>query len=354
VTDIDTTGGYDPQLDYFLPSRPENPKMRDSASFWVSDGQGRFGLPRFCIEAVAAEWDNRGVEANIAFPDGRVLIGAGGFAPSPAKMVGDKAVTLNAGPLTFELVEPLLRWRMTFDGNAYETTVQQQIAGETSGPERRVHIDVEASMAAAPWTPGDRAAKAGDASTTAAIGAVGGHRYEQLFRCKGVLHIEGEDRVDFDGTGLFVRRYGARDVGAFPGHIWQSALFPSGKAFGAMGFPPRSDGTPAYNDAFIFDGQQRRYAKVVEAPWMTSFTPHDGPVDLVLEAEDGQQVRISGKTHDSTYIALGNPMFGDWAQNGELQEVGLPFHQGGALYEWDGEQAYGMIERSYPADKMVG
>jgi hypothetical protein len=30
-----------------------------------------------------------------------------------------------------------------------------------------------------------------------------------------------------------------------------------------------------------------------------------------------------------------------------------PLHQGGVKYRWDGEETYGMIERSYPADKMT-
>ena len=63
-------------------------------------------------------------------------------------------------------------------------------------------------------------------------------------------------------------------------------------------------------------------------------------------------VRIGGTTHDSTYIPKGNPMFGDWTQKGAEQQVALPFHQGGARYVWDGETTYGMIERSYPADKV--
>ena len=134
----------------------------------------------------------------------------------------------------------------------------------------------------------------------------------------------------------------------FPGHIWQSAVFPSGKAFGVMGFPPKADGTPAFNEAFIFDGRKKHYARIVEGPWLTHFAPHDAPVDLVLETDDGQTVRIAGKTHDSTYITKGNPMFGNWTQDGEHVVTRLPFHQGGALYEWDGETAYGMIERSYP------
>jgi hypothetical protein len=348
ASEFDLYGGYDPEADFMLPTRPDNREMRDSVSMWISDDQGRFGLPRFTIEAVAGEWDNRGVEANIAFPDGRVLIGAGGFPPSPAKVVGGKTVTLNAGPLTFELVEPLQRWKMTFDGEAYETTVQRQVQGERTGARRRVRIDVDSTMAVPPWSPGEQSR---DVATAKAVGAVGGHRHEQLFRCKGRFAIEGEAPIDFNGTGLRVRRYGARDTGDFPGHVWMSALFPSGKAFGVLAFPPRADGTPAYNEAFIFENGRKTYARVLEGPWMTEFTPHGGQVDLLLETDSGR-VRIGGLTHDSTFIRKGNPMFGDWTQNGAELYVALPFHQGGARYTWDGEVSYGMIERSLPADKV--
>ena len=346
---FDLTGGYDPALDYLLAQRPDDPAMRDSVSMWISDDAGRFGFPRFCIEAIAGVWEHRGVEANIAFPDGRVLIGAGGFAPAPAKLAEGRAVALNAGPLTFEVVEPLRRWRMTFDGNAYETTIERQVVGELGGQARRVRIEVDAVMAAPPWTPGEQAIRIGDRATERAVGAVGGHRHEQLFRCSGRFAIEGESDLTFTGTGLKIRRFGVRNVGDFPGHCWQSALFPSGRAFGVMAFPARSDGTPAYSEGFVFDGRRKVYARLVEAPWMTGFVPHGGPVDVVLETGEGR-IRITGKTHDSTFIAAGDPMFGDWPHDGARA---LPFHQGGALYTWGGESAYGMIERSLPGEQMT-
>lgn len=349
VSDFDMTGGYDPAHEFLMASAHENPKMRDSVSMWISDDKGRFGFPRMTIEAISGEWNNRGVEANIAYPDGRVLIGAGGFPGAAPVMIDGKAMTINAGPLTFELIEPLRRWNMRFDGDAYAATVQDQMQGVKTGPLRKVLITVEAIMAVPPWSPGEQAR---DEATAKAVGAVGGHRHEQLFRCTGSFEVEGEQAQDFTGTGLFVRRTGARDVGDFPGHCWQSAVFPSGKAFGLLAFPPRNDGTPAYGEGFLFDGKTKTYAKVVEAPWMTRFVPHNGPVDVVLETPEGKQVRISGLTHDSTYIVKGNPMFGNW--NSFIQEpnVKLPFHQGGARYEWDGEVAYGMVERSLPADKV--
>ena len=354
MADFDITGGLDPAVDWPLQGKPDDPEMRESVNVWISDDEGRFGFPRVCIEAVASEWDYRGVEANFAFSDGRVLIGANGYRPYPPKIVDGKVVTMNAGPLTFEMVEPLRRWKMLFDGPAYESTIARTVAGELGGPGRRVIIDVDMVMGAPPWVQGEKAMQSGDKVTMAAVGGVGGQRHEQLFTCAGTFEIQGEPKLSFKGRGLRIRRTGRRDTGEFPGHCWMSALFPSGKAFGALAFPPRRDGTPAYSEAFLWDGQGKVACSVLEAPWMTSFTPHGGPVDLVLDTGQGQ-VKISGRTHNSTFIAAGNPMFGNWAIGGvKAVGGGLPFHQGDALYTWDGESAYGMIERSLPVGQYKG
>jgi len=84
---------------------------------------------------------------------------------------------------------------------------------------------------------------------------------------------------------------------------------------------------------------------------MTRFEPVDGPCDLLLELDDGQRVAVTGRTRNSTFIAKGSPMFGDWTFEGGPHGVALPFHQGDALYTMGGESAYGMIERSLPVDR---
>src|SRR4051812_33780393 len=132
----DLTAGYDPQRDYPLPARPEAAEMRESVSMWFFDDRGRIGFPRFCIEALASHWDDRGVQANIALDDGRVLRCAGGFAAGEAKRVGGRIVSLDAGPLRFELIEPLRHWRLSFDGEADETSVLAQSEGTAPGARR--------------------------------------------------------------------------------------------------------------------------------------------------------------------------------------------------------------------------
>ena len=71
---IDLTGGMDPSKDFFLSEQPEDPQFRESASFWISDDKGLIGLPRVGIEAVSESWDNRGLQVNVGFPDGRTAI----------------------------------------------------------------------------------------------------------------------------------------------------------------------------------------------------------------------------------------------------------------------------------------
>ncbi|HET6950481.1 MAG TPA: hypothetical protein VFI47_08900, partial [Acidimicrobiales bacterium] len=114
----DLTGGIDPAHDHVLGERPDDPEMRDSVSFWVSDDRGEVGLPRVGIEAVAANWHAHGLQVNVAFPDGLVFRVRQDGKTWPAVGASGRPTVLGAGPLGFECVEPFRIWRMTFDGAA--------------------------------------------------------------------------------------------------------------------------------------------------------------------------------------------------------------------------------------------
>jgi len=256
---IDVSGGYSEESDYPLLEKPTNLEMRESVSMWISDREGRFGFPRMAVEAVATDWENRGIEANVTFPSGRVLSGAGGFGALPVKQMDGRSVSLGGGPLRFEVKEPLRHWIMNFDGTMYDRNVADQVRGLEGGEPRLVVIEIDARMAAPPWNPGERA---GNRGAKLAVGGVGGQRHEQLFTCVGRLSIEGEPTQHFEGTGLRIRRTGLRSLSEFVGHCWLSALFPSGKAFGIMAFPPRIFGEePSFSEAFLFDGRKSDTAR---------------------------------------------------------------------------------------------
>jgi hypothetical protein len=112
-------------------------------------------------------------------------------------------------------------------------------------------------MAAPPWFTGSLSLEAATILESSIEGRfMGGPRYEQLCRMTGTVRLGGEER-SFEGSGLRIRRYGVRDTAGFWGHCWQTALFPSGRAFGYIAYPPRPNGSPSYNADLFLTGTDR-------------------------------------------------------------------------------------------------
>jgi len=350
---IDLTGGIDPQREYMFAERPDNPEMRDSVSFWVLDDRGEVGLPRIGIEAVAANWEAHGVQVNVAFADGRVyrLRDEGKSLPPTGP---DGPTVLGAGPLVFTCVEPFDVWTMTFDGQAVATSSTDLIAGRKDGPRVDLRFEVEAKMAVPPWVQGAMQADADEQLKTSIVGdLMGGPRYEQLFRATGAVHVAGEQH-DFSGTGLRIRRQGVRRLEGFWGHCWQSTLFPDGRAFGYIAYPPRPDGGPAFNEGYVYLGAEKLIpARVVAAPWLRRLQARGEDVSVVLETESGT-VRIEGETVVSTHD-ITDPSEVPAEMLEKMANWTFPaLQQAGVRYRWDGEEAIGMLERSSPMDKITG
>jgi len=339
----DLTGGLDAAREYMFPACPAEDGMRDAVNMWVSDDSGVIGLPRFAVEAVAPRWDRHDLQMNLAFPDGRVFRLRDTPPARPATGPDGRAAVLAAGPLGFRCVEPFRRWTAEFEGTAVATTTEALIAEDPGGPTVDLAFTVDATMAVPPWIQGTLFPDAAEMLATSIEGKLmGGPRYEQLFRATGSVRVDGEEHT-FTGSGLRIRRQGIRDVTEFWGHCWQSALFPSGRAFGYIAYPPRPDGTESYNEGYLFLGDGKLVpAKVLEAPWLAQLRPNGDDASFVFESELGI-TRIEGETVVSTF------------------EMGLPEYpqfpilsQGGVRYRWDDEETYGMLERSSMRDKIAG
>src|ERR1700761_4513958 len=121
-------GGLAPEKDNVLPTQPTEPEMRESTSLWFCEENGAFGFPRVGIEAEAAAWNDRRLQAAFTFPDGRALNGAARGAPPSAIDTDGRPTIIGAGPLSFRCIEPFRKWTMTYDGTALDGTVQEQIA----------------------------------------------------------------------------------------------------------------------------------------------------------------------------------------------------------------------------------
>jgi hypothetical protein len=234
-----------------------------------------------------------------------------------------------------------------------QTSTFDLMAGKKDGPQVEVEFEVEATLAAPPWIQGSLLAEARallESSVEADL--MGGPRYEQLFRAAGSVRVGGEEQT-FSGSGLRIRRQGVRRLAEFRGHCWQSALFPSGRGFGYIAYPPREDGQPTFNEGHLFDGDGDLVpARVVEAPWLTRLQALGQDVSLVFET-DRDQVAIEGQTVVSTFdIHHDDEMFATQALQKELPNFPA-LQQAGVRYRWDGEETYGMLERSYPLNQIA-
>jgi hypothetical protein len=326
------------ERDFFFAERPQDPEMRESMSVWLFEENGAFAFPRGGVEAEAASWHSRRHQSNFAFANGRVLNGAGRGPAHPPFGANGQPRILGAGPISFECLELFARWRLRFDGPALDGTVNEQIANALA-PDRLTHVRLEAELAMATpaWVQDNTPEAVAKMSPSEAIEAANmgiGWRFEHLFRARGELTIDGATRA-FKGQGLRIKRQSVRPLAGFRGHCWQSALFPDGRAFGYIAYPPREDGS-AYNEGYVYQGGKMHRARAVKIPWLRRIVGSGDDCSLELESALGP-TRIAGVSALSTF-RVDNPDL-----------PGLDLQQGGVRYEWDGQVAYGMIERSSDA-----
>ena len=343
---IDTTGGFSKSLEDVFASQPDNPEMRESVNAWIWDRRGEIGLPRVGVEAVADNWETHDVQVNVAVADGRVF---NIFGPGPRHDAfggedPDRPRVLGAGPLSFEMVEPYGHLRLRAEGDAVATSVTAQMEGALpgqGGPSVPVEISIDLFPAAPPFMNGGLLEEAKLVLDTQDEGDLMGHpwRFEQLCRASGTVRI-GDERFTLEGGANRIRRQSVRRLAKLRGHAWQAGLFPGGRGFGYIAYPPRSDGKPTYNEGYVFEGDGELIpARVVEAPWLRTLTPKGDDVSCVLETTEGKTVTISGETALSTFMIMPPDVGGG----------GLQLQQSIVRYSWDGEESVGMLERSTTA-----
>jgi hypothetical protein len=328
---VDLTGGMDPSVDEITAESPSSPVFREGAAAFIWDDAGRFGFPRIMVEGVGATWQaSRRVLLYFQQPGGRVLTATAAGPPHSVFDGHGRPRVFGAGPLRFECLEPFVRWRILFDGSVADTDVADLLAGRDPGEGvRRLRVEVDARMAAPPWVQGSRDPE-GHFNP-------GEHRFEQLFTAAGIVSVDGAT-TSFTGGGLRIHRWGGnRGSGVdWYGHVWQTARFGSGRAFGFMHYRPRPDGSPKYREGWLMDNGQIEPARVVDTPWMTGTRPEGEDVSFTLRTPGGD-VRIEAET------------FVSWFRPERPAGEGATFptlQSGITRCRWGAEKAYGMIERS--------
>jgi hypothetical protein len=334
----DLTGGLSDELEYVFAAQPEELEMRESVNAWIWDRRAQVGLPRIGIEAVADRWDTHDIQVNVAFADGRVFnLYEQGPIHDPVGSDGRPRV-LGAGPVSFELIKAFGHLKLRVAGDLMATSTTAQIDGALRGEGTPVPIEIEVDLrpAVPPWMNGALLEDAKRVLDTQEEGDLMGHpwRFEQLCWATGWLRVAAE-QFEIDGGANRIRRQSIRRLATLRGHAWQAALFPSGRGFGYIAYPPRTDGKDTYNEGYVFEGSGALIpARVVRAPWLQRLVPKDEEASCVLETAHGS-ARIEGRTALSTFTIMPPEVGG-----------GLHLQQAIARYTWDGEESVGMLERS--------
>jgi hypothetical protein len=330
---IDLTGGLDPAFEDFLAEPTADPGLRDSATLWAMDEGGRIAFPRVTLDAIADDWARPWVQLNAVVADGRAFRLWDRLAGVSAADADGRVRTRGAGPLVFECLEPFRRWSLAFEGMVEASTTADQMADRHPSGTAALAFHLEAEMAQPPWLMGGLTAEAANAMGGKGGALMGGLRYEQLCRVTGWARIDGQG-FRLSGGGMRVRRRGVRSMAGAPGHCQHSALFPSGRGFGANAFWPDADGRSSFNEAFLIEADGTRTpAQLAEAPWMRRLEGPGDAVPLVFETAAGV-VRIAGTSLLKTFDH----------RRFEMADTSV-LEQGAARYVWDGEEAIGLFER---------
>jgi hypothetical protein len=341
----DLSGGVPEAREYFLAVKPEEAEFRDASNVWIEEEDGKFGM-RIGVERNSSRWDLPEIYLDIAFPDGRVISLRSDEKAHDGAAGELGATVLGGGPLHFEVISPFDEWKVAFNGETAEISAGELIETPYPGLEttQSVSFEITMTMAVPPWVAGEMIPESDrDAFEKDAAGFIS-PRYEQLFRCQGRMIIGG-DETAFKGQGLRIRRQGLRSFGDFPGHVWQSCLFRSGRAFGLNTFGTH-DTDPTYAEGFYYDGAGKLIpARLVRVPWMKDLQESGDAIAMVLETGDGE-ISVGGTTYincRSRYPSELPPGFPD-----DYPVI----QQSHALYRLGGEEATGMIERSTPPSKL--
>ena len=336
---IAMAGGLPLDADLMLAEPPVPPFdwVREGTSYWVFDDAGGFAIPRVGIEAEPHSWDNRRYQANFALADGRVLQAMGRGAMRPIANARGLPAVMGAGPVTFECCEPFERWSVRYAGEVIDTDLDAMLNSAVDSS-RTTHLayEFEARMAVPADVQDISPARfftwgKGKQRDAASVGL--GWRFQQLMTIEGEYTLDGK-RHPFTATGNRVKRRSVRTDGLFlRGHCWMSAVFPDGRAFGFEVRPVHDDGHEPWNEAFVYQDGRMHHGKVVRIPWLDAIIARDEDVAVEIETDLGT-TRIAGRTQISTFRLASDVLWG------------LSLHQGSVRYEWDGQVAYGMIERS--------
>jgi hypothetical protein len=276
-------GDLRPQDDYTHAPGPE-PDFNESAYYnFFDQGQGLGGWMRIGNRV------NEGyAEVTLALylPDGSVL-----FSYQRPEISGNDA--FEAAGMRFQVLEPFLRHRTTYEGETVLLTDPVRMAdqpGQTlrEGPRRQVRLDLQHEAIGPVFGAG------GQRPAEGLERVLGQAHFEQHMRISGSIEIDGE-RLSVDALGLRDHSWGPRTWQAIPRYRWLPCAFSPDLGIRAwIIYLP--DGSVA-QEMVVARGPERleRAAELEFSEELRPGTPYQHSFAIRATLESGERLEVQGR-----------------------------------------------------------
>jgi hypothetical protein len=237
---------------------------------------------------------------------------------------------MNAGGMRFEVLEPLVKHRTTFEGGAVLLTDPSQMADPSvafkNNPKQRVSLEVfhEAVGPVYGTTGGQHRIENPDQE-------FGRAHYEQHMLTKGTITIDGET-AEIDGTGLRDHSWGPRYWQAIHSYRWLTCTFGPDLGIMVSEITRERDGARAQNGVVVRGESMERIVKVDIDSEFDAGSRNHKKMTAKLGLEKGDQIVLEGDV--KSYIPLRN------RRAGMITHIG----EGMTEYRLGDRTAYGISE----------
>jgi len=329
--------GVRPEADLLHPIPPDVPGWSETMFFQIwspAEGVGVFIHCGRWPDDLELWW----AQVIAMLPDGRLLVDRSwGRAPD------------ERGPATGNLhvtcVEPLRRWRLTFDGAGEMTDLARMVTGPSgAGPAKTFGFEIDLEAAAPVWD---------------MHGALGIHdlswaamHHTQGFRASGRLRA-GAENWDIRGVAARDHSSGPRDVSRLGGLHFFVIVFPdSGRVVNGL-VNWGIDGTVDHRVFTVFDDGRTEVGERLKCTGLEDFRTHrPHRMTLRMTRDSGEFELAAERLHGYTLTFL--------APNENINGVFLDTENDALVITQsvvkvtapDGDVGYGVIERDYRPSQL--
>lgn len=238
------------------------------------------------------------------------------------------------GSMGFRCDDPLHTWTVSADAMGRPTTLDTLAAGPiTDGEVDPVSFEYRFDAITPIWDLG--AADMSDQSWAL-------RHYEQAGNFAGVLRC-GDQQWELAGTGIRDHSYGPRNFAHFRRGSWAHAEFPSNRTFVALRMW-NDDDVVALNRGFISENGKLREVTPLEMPTLDS--PLGDPRAVTVRLDDGGAeavIEIEFLTAMTTTLIEPNEVLHGADRTDPRIKI---LNDAMVRCRWDGEEGYGLCERS--------